>query len=132
MHDLDAEIFSGSNQNNIMTFWWLGQAGFAYRLIDTRILIDPYLSDSLAKKYNGKEFPHIRMMPIPVNPRDLRGLNWVLITHRHTDHMDPETLIPLAKGNPEMKIILPAACINLALHYGLKKEQIVPVNAGMI
>ncbi len=47
---------------------WLGQAGF---LIDSklgRIIIDPYLSDSLAVKYRGKRFEHVRMMPIPVNP----------------------------------------------------------------
>jgi L-ascorbate metabolism protein UlaG (beta-lactamase superfamily) len=46
-----------------LRLYWLGQAGF---LIDAapehaprplRLLIDPYLSDSLAEKYRGKEFP---------------------------------------------------------------------------
>ena len=113
-----------------MSFWWLGQAGFAYLYKKTRILIDPYLSDSLARKYQGKIFPHSRMMPVPVNPRDFQGVEWLLITHRHTDHMDPETIVPLAEVNPGMKIVLPAAYVKLALQYGLLSEQLVPVNAG--
>ena len=51
--------------------FWLGQAGF---WIDTgahRILIDPYLSDSLAIKYAGKPNDHKRMMPAPIGVEDL-------------------------------------------------------------
>ena len=45
---------------------WLGQAGFALRHAHHRLLIDPYLSDHLARKYAGTEFPHTRMMPAPL------------------------------------------------------------------
>ena len=31
--------------------WWLGQSGFLLQWKGNRILIDPYLSDSLTKKY---------------------------------------------------------------------------------
>ena len=68
---------------------WLGQAGF---WIDTgahRILIDPYLSDSLARKYAGQANDHRRMMPVPVVPEALPRPDVVLVTHAHTDHMDP-------------------------------------------
>jgi L-ascorbate metabolism protein UlaG (beta-lactamase superfamily) len=37
-------------------------------------LIDPYLSDSLAKKYRGKTFAHERMMPVPVAPEALKEI----------------------------------------------------------
>jgi len=37
-------------------------------------LIDPYLSDFLAEKYQGAEFPHLRMMQAPIEPPDL--LTW--------------------------------------------------------
>jgi len=49
---------------------WLGQAGFALRHTNHRLLIDPYLSDYLAHKYAGTDFPHVRMMPPPVEAGD--------------------------------------------------------------
>ena len=47
-----------------VALWWLGQAGFAVRVGSHTFLIDPYLSDSLAKKYKGQQFTHQRMMPV--------------------------------------------------------------------
>ena len=38
------------------TGWWLGQAGFAIRHSRGTLLVDPYLSDSLAVKYAGSRF----------------------------------------------------------------------------
>ena len=40
---------------------WIGQAGFAFKFKEKILLIDPYLSDFLSKKYRGKLFPHIRL-----------------------------------------------------------------------
>ncbi len=54
---------------------WLGQAGFVVRAGGQRLLIDPYLSDHLGRKYAGKEFPHIRLMPPPVDAGALRDLD---------------------------------------------------------
>lgn len=50
---------------------WLGQAGFLIETREVRILIDPYLSDSLAEKYRGKPYPHRRMVPAPAAPEAL-------------------------------------------------------------
>jgi len=72
-------------------------------------MIDPYLSDHLAKKYAGKEFPHIRMMQPPLNFSEMYDLNFILSTHRHSDHMDPEAVPVLLKNNPDCKIIVPRA-----------------------
>jgi L-ascorbate metabolism protein UlaG (beta-lactamase superfamily) len=38
-------------KSTVLSFWWLGQAGFAFQFMDTLNLIDPYLSDCLAEKY---------------------------------------------------------------------------------
>ena len=54
-----------------VSLYWLGQAGF---LIDTgskRLLIDPYLSDSLAEKYRDRGFSHERMIAPPIAIADL-------------------------------------------------------------
>jgi D-3-phosphoglycerate dehydrogenase len=109
---------------------WLGQAGFALRYEGKTILIDPYLSDYLSKKYNGKIFPHIRLMEIPISTEKIKNLDLVCCTHAHSDHMDPETVSVLSKNNPKCRFILPAAEINEAVNRGIKKEQIMPINAN--
>lgn len=88
---------------------WLGQAGFWIETGTARLLIDPYLSDSLARKYAGQANDHRRMMPPPVLPEDLPRPDLVLVTHAHTDHMDPDTLAPLAARFPDLPFVAPAA-----------------------
>lgn len=89
--------------------FWLGQAGFWIDTGKHRILIDPYLSDSLARKYAGTKHPHQRMMARPVTIAELPSPDLVLVTHAHTDHMDAETLAPLHARFPDLPFIVPAA-----------------------
>ncbi|MBN9432625.1 MAG: MBL fold metallo-hydrolase [Bosea sp.] len=93
--------------------FWLGQAGFWIETGHHRILIDPYLSDSLAVKYAGRANDHRRMMPPPVAVLDLPRPDLVLVTHAHTDHMDGDTLQPLAERYSGLPFVVPAA--NLAI-----------------
>ena len=113
-----------------VAIWWLGQAGFAVRTGLHTFLIDPYLSDSLARKYRGQKFAHRRMMPVPVDPAALKGIDWVFCTHRHTDHMDPDTLRPLAR-NPQCRFFVPCAVLDQAVAtQGLDAAKTACVNAG--
>ena len=109
---------------------WLGQAGFAMRHEGCRLLIDPYLSDSLAEKYRGTEFSHVRLMPAPVEPGQIRHLDWVFCTHRHSDHMDPGSLPFLARNNPTCRFVVPRAEREAALKAGVPLERMEAVNAG--
>lgn len=109
---------------------WLGQAGFLIETENLRIVIDAYLSDSLAVKYKGREFPHIRMSPPPVDPGHLRDIDFVFSSHAHTDHMDPETIAPLASANPRCTFIVPAAEIPTALGRGVPRDRLVPMDDG--
>jgi L-ascorbate metabolism protein UlaG (beta-lactamase superfamily) len=117
-------------KSTVLSFWWLGQAGFAFQFMDTLNLIDPYLSDCLAEKYRGKEFPHIRMAPPPVRPDEISKLEFVLCTHRHSDHMDPGTLPVLAENNRKCRFIIPRAENKTAVEMGIPRTQIQPINAG--
>ncbi len=111
---------------------WLGQAGF---WIDTgahRVLIDPYLSDSLARKYQGQRNDHRRMMPPPVLPDDLPRPDIVLVTHAHTDHMDPDTLAPLARRFPDLPFVVPAARLDTARDRIGTGATLVGVDAGQV
>ncbi|MGA2762182.1 MAG: MBL fold metallo-hydrolase [Spirochaetia bacterium] len=109
---------------------WLGQAGFALRSGGRLIIIDPYLSDTLALKYRGKELPHLRMMPSPLAPQAVRGVSMVLCTHRHTDHMDPGTLPVIAKANPECLFVVPRSETAHALSLGIPESRLRTMDAG--
>lgn len=92
-----------------LVFWWLGQSGFLVQHASRRILFDPYLSDSLTKKYANTDKPHLRMSRRVIDPARLTGINFVTSTHAHTDHLDAETLAPLLNANPQATLVYPAA-----------------------
>jgi L-ascorbate metabolism protein UlaG (beta-lactamase superfamily) len=89
--------------------WWLGQSGFVLQWQGKRVLIDPYLSDSLTKKYADTDKPHVRMSERVVDPNLLRNILIVTSSHNHTDHLDAETLVPVLKNNSSVTFIIPEA-----------------------
>ena len=89
--------------------WWLGQSGFLIQWNGSIILFDPYLSNSLTKKYADTNKPHVRMSELVINPLLLDNIDIVTSSHNHTDHLDAETLIPLLQVNPEVTFIIPEA-----------------------
>ncbi|MGS0743526.1 MBL fold metallo-hydrolase [Glaciimonas sp. GG7] len=111
--------------------YWLGQAGFIIDFPGYRVMLDPYLSDSLARKYQGTAFPHQRMMAAPILPEQLQRLDLVMCTHRHTDHMDPDTLQALAARFPHISFLVPAASIAVARkRCGVEDQRLIAVNVG--
>ena len=117
--------------SNDLRFFWLGQAGFVIDIAGLRLVIDPYLSDSLAEKYRGALYPHVRMMPPPIAAEQLRAVDFVLCTHAHTDHMDPETLPPLLSANPKALLVAPRAVRETALQRsGATEDRLRLVDAG--
>ncbi len=94
--------------------WWLGQSGFLIQWQGHHLLIDPYLSDSLTKKYTGTNKPHVRMTERVIAPERLDFVDVVTSSHNHTDHLDGETLAPLLKVNPNLTLLVSRANINFA------------------
>lgn len=109
-----------------LCIWWLGQSGYALKSAHHLVWVDLYLSDRLTQKYAATNKPHIRMMEAPLTGGQIRDARWVLSSHKHTDHFDPDTLGPLFARSPDAKLILPAANVQLALDAGLKREQLLP------
>jgi L-ascorbate metabolism protein UlaG (beta-lactamase superfamily) len=89
--------------------WWLGQSGYLLQWEGKRVLIDPYLSDSLTRKYSDTDKPHVRMSELVVDPDLLKNISVVTSSHNHTDHLDAETLIPVLRNNPGVTLIIPEA-----------------------
>jgi L-ascorbate metabolism protein UlaG (beta-lactamase superfamily) len=107
-----ADVHSASA--NHLNLWWLGQSGYLVQWQGHHLLIDPYLSDSLTKKYANTEKPHVRMTERVVAPEKLDFIEAVTSSHNHTDHLDGETLLPLLRVNPTLTVILPAANVGFA------------------
>ena len=93
--ELVAEMDSLLNDENHLHLWVLGQSGYLLQWNGKRILIDPYLSDSLTKKYLTTDKPHTRISELVVKPELLKNISIVTSSHNHTDHLDAETLIPV-------------------------------------
>jgi len=115
--------------------WWLGQSGFLIQWNKKCLLFDPYLSDSLTRKYATTNKPHERMSELVINPSLLDCVDIVTSSHNHTDHLDAETLIPILAINKNIKFIIPEAnrdfvaervkCnreLPIGLNDGVKKE----------
>lgn len=92
-----------------LCLWWLGQSGFLLAWDGIRVLLDPYLSESLTRKYAGTGRPHVRMTRRVVAPERLTGLALVTSSHAHTDHLDAETLGPVLAANPGAALVIPEA-----------------------
>ena len=102
--------------------WWLGQSGFLVQYQGRHLLIDPYLSDSLTKKYAGTDKPHVRMTERVITPEQLDFVDVVTSSHNHTDHLDGETLIPLLHVNPNLTVLVSRANVDFAA----KRLQVPP------
>lgn len=113
---------------NHLNLWWLGQSGYLVQWQGHHLLIDPYLSDSLTQKYAGTHKPHVRMTERVIAPQKLDFIEVVTSSHNHTDHLDPETLLPLWKINPALALIVPKANLSFAANkLGIEPERLTPI-----
>jgi L-ascorbate 6-phosphate lactonase len=105
MNKLTNEIKSCKVAAGAVRFWWLGQAGFAFKTHAGKIVyVDPYLSDAVERLHGFK-----RLSLAPIAVEDVLA-DVVVFTHEHTDHMDPDSLPVIARRNPAGRFAGPAGC----------------------
>ena len=107
--DFLTQVRKLSEQKDEVHIWWLGQSGYLLQWNGIHVLIDPYLSDSLTKKYAGTNKPHERISELVIEPSRLDFIDIVSSSHNHTDHLDGETLVPLIGINPGLTLVIPEA-----------------------
>ena len=97
-----------------MTVTWLGQAGLLFDDGKTKIMVDPYLSNSVEKV----EPQNFRRKP--VREEIFSTMPDVMIfTHDHLDHYDPETAPRfLKKETKKMTVLSPTSVWKKAREYG--------------
>ncbi len=85
-----------------MKIVYLGQAGLLFEKNGVRILIDPYLSDSV-EKINPKNYRRV-----PVDERFFQLKPDVMVfTHNHLDHYDPETVRHFLTPDSSVTVLSP-------------------------
>ncbi len=111
--------------DNQVALFYLGQEGFLIKHRDTYILVDPYLSDYVDRHCCSETVKWIRNYPAPIEASELDFVDYVLCTHAHFDHADPDTLSVLAKCNSKAIFIAPEPMKATLLSYGIIPERII-------
>ena len=83
-----------------MKVTWRTQAGLYFENERVRILVDPYLSDSVGSLYPDRH----RRIAVDESCFDLTP-DIILITHDHLDHLDPQTLEVFFARNGGMTVL---------------------------
>jgi len=97
---------------------WLGQAGFAFRTpAGKRVFLDPYLSDACERLHG------FRRLSLPAMSAEEVEADWVVLTHEHTDHLDPDAIPVMARGNPDCRFAAPAECGEGLAQAGVSPER---------
>lgn len=106
-HPILKELYDFRLQGRQFGIVWLGQNGFLIKSKSCVFFIDPYLSDFAEQWTFGWESEHVRMAGIPIQPKELYGIDYVLCTHDHVDHIDPFTIPIIALRNPDTQFVAP-------------------------
>ena len=126
-----ADVRDAASLRDELHIWWLGQSGFLVQWHGSHLLFDPYLSDSLTRKYAATDKPHTRMTGLVVSPDALDFIDLTTSSHNHTDHLDGETLITLMQANPNMQLLVPAANHAFAAdRLDVDPDQLEAIDAG--
>ena len=75
---------------------WLGHASFLLRVEGKTLLFDPVLFSSIGLRHRH---------PLPFQPEAVRGIDYLLLSHGHRDHLDEKSLRLLAQQNPQMQVL---------------------------
>jgi L-ascorbate 6-phosphate lactonase len=98
---------------------WYGQSGFALAAGDSRVLIDPFLTDRADRRYAP-----------PATAADFADITLVLCTHEHVDHLDLPFLREFCTVNSTATIVVPAPVVEFAAGRGLDRSRLVGAAPG--
>ena len=119
--ELIEEIGSTKAAPNTLSFWWLGQNGFAYKAGNTIAYADLYLSDPGGGK---------RQTPAPLTPDQVTNAHVVTCSHDHGDHIDPGALPDIVQTSSEAKFVCPRTATRRLLDLGVAESDLVPLSHG--
>src|ERR1700722_16348768 len=98
---------------------WYGQSGFCLAAGDSRILIDPFLSDRSDRRYKP-----------PASAEEFADITQVLCTHEHVDHLDLPFLREFCAVNSAAPIVVPAPVVEIAAGAGIDRDRLTAAAPG--
>jgi L-ascorbate 6-phosphate lactonase len=103
-----------------VAIWQLGQESLVVKRSGKLIYFDPYLSASSARSFEP-----------PIKPEEVYNADYVIITHDHSDHLDPFTLKDIGIHSPQAIFVCPAPHVQRLLDAGIARGRIVAAQAGV-
>ena len=98
---------------------WYGQAGFRLAAGESRVLVDPFLTDLPERRYRP-----------PAAAPDFADVTLVLCTHEHVDHLDLPFLREFCAVNPAARIVVPAPVVPIAADGGVPESRLAGAVPG--
>jgi len=109
-----------------MKITWLGQAGLLFDKNGYKIMIDPYLSNSV-EKINPKNY---RRVAVDEGLFDIKP-DMMIFTHNHLDHYDPETAPKFITDKTKITVLAPKSVWNEVRRIG-GDNNFVAFNRGTV
>jgi L-ascorbate metabolism protein UlaG (beta-lactamase superfamily) len=98
---------------------WYGQAGFRLAAGDSRVLVDPFLTDRADRRYRP-----------PAAAQDFGDITLVLCTHEHADHLDLPFLRAFCAVNASARIVVPLPLVQIAAAGGIDHARLTGAVPG--
>jgi L-ascorbate metabolism protein UlaG (beta-lactamase superfamily) len=105
--------------------WYLGQHGFVINLGGLIFYIDVILNDLRDREGRSR-----REYPAPFAPGLAGRVDYVLCTHNHADHLNLETLVPLAGACPKARFVVPRPWRHLLSGAGIGEDRVLGARDG--
>jgi L-ascorbate 6-phosphate lactonase len=124
--NLRDQIFSKQVPPRAMTMWWLGQSSFICKSPGgATVALDPYLTNSCKAIGEQIGFNMDRMVPPPLSPAELVGIDLYAMTHSHQDHLDPDTVAGYRAAGGTGPFLAPAETVEKLTALGVPPDSIV-------
>jgi L-ascorbate metabolism protein UlaG (beta-lactamase superfamily) len=113
---------------NSLAIWGLGQMGVAIKGPDGIIYIDPCLTNVVFDTFHDERW--VRGYPSPLAPEDMTNASYVLCSHEHLDHLDPQTVGGAAVASPGAKFLVTGWSLDMLNAADIAAERAVVPQVG--
>lgn len=108
-----------------LALFYLGQEGFLIKWKDKYLIIDAFLTGSVASDKADAMTQWLRSYPAPIEPEQLDFVDYVICTHDHGDHTDRETISRIAAVNKKAYFIASRAFSSVFTECGVQQDHVI-------